>query len=98
MTTGPTDPWASGTAYEVYIGRWSRLVAPAFLDWLGVPAERRWLDVGSGTGALTAAILAFCDPQSVVGIDSSEPFVAHARAAVGDSRARFASAWPPTPV
>jgi trans-aconitate methyltransferase len=84
------DPWASGTAYEGYVGRWSRLVAPEFLDWLAVPALRSWLDVGSGTGVLTEAILARCDPRSVVGIDSSESFVEHARATVVDARARFA--------
>jgi len=25
-----TDAWNSGDAYEPYVGRWSRLVAPAF--------------------------------------------------------------------
>jgi trans-aconitate methyltransferase len=89
MTTDPIDPWTSGNAYESYVGRWSRLVAPEFLEWLGVAPRRRWLDVGVGTGALTAAILARWDPDSVVGIDSSEPFVSHARAAVLDARARF---------
>lgn len=90
MTTPPSDLWASGRAYEAYVGRWSRRVAPVFLDWLDVPAGRRWLDVGSGTGALTESILDRCDPQSVVGIDPSEAFVGHARAAVVDARARFA--------
>jgi len=89
MTTGAIDAWASGSAYEAYIGRWSRLVAPEFLRWLAVPTGRRWLDVGSGTGVLTASILAGCDPRSVVGIDPSEGFVEHARAVVVDARARF---------
>ena len=31
-------------------------VAAAFLDWLAIPPGRSWLDVGCGTGALTAAI------------------------------------------
>ena len=30
--------WASGDAYEPYVGRWSRLVAGPFVDWLDVPA------------------------------------------------------------
>jgi SAM-dependent methyltransferase len=64
-------------------------VAPRFLDWLGIPAQRRWLDVGCGTGALTDAILARCEPRSVVGVDPSEPFVEHARTTVSDVRARF---------
>ncbi len=85
-----TDRWASGEAYERYVGRWSRRVAVEFLDWLAVPPGRRWLDVGSGTGALTEAILARSDPASVVGIDPSEGFIEHARAVVTDPRASFA--------
>jgi len=38
--------WAVGSAYENYVGRWSRRVAVEFLRWLGVPGGRRWLDVG----------------------------------------------------
>lgn len=89
MATGVNDRWASGSSYEGYVGRWSRLVAPQFVDWLAVPPRSRWLDVGCGTGALTDTILARCDPSSVVGVDSSEPFLAHARAAVRDPRATF---------
>ncbi len=89
VTTGGTDRWSSGSGYESYVGRWSRLVAPEFLDWLAIPPRRRWLDVGCGTGALTEAILARCDPRSVVGVDPSEAFVAHARATVVDARASF---------
>ena len=43
------DVWASGDAYEPYVGRWSRLVARKFLDWLSLPEGARWLDVGCGT-------------------------------------------------
>ena len=89
MTAPGSDRWSSGSAYESYIGRWSRLVAPVFLDWLAIPPGRRWLDAGCGTGALTGAILARCEPSSVVGVDPSESFIAHARAAVVDARARF---------
>ena len=71
MTAPGSDSWSSGSAYESYIGRWSRLVAPEFLDWLGIPPRQRWLDMGCGTGALTAAILARCEPRSVVGVDPS---------------------------
>ena len=81
--------WASGDAYEPYVGRWSRLVAREFLDWLAVPREARWLDVGCGTGAVTSTILNQAAPASVVGIDPSTPFVEHARARVVDARASF---------
>jgi trans-aconitate methyltransferase len=89
VTAPGSDRWSSGSAYESYIGRWSRLVAPVFLDWLVIPPGRRWLDAGCGTGALTEAILARCQPSSVVGVDPSEPFVAHARTSVVDARATF---------
>jgi SAM-dependent methyltransferase len=83
------EVWAVGDAYEAYVGRWSRRVAVAFLRWLDVPARQLWLDVGCGTGALTATILAQADPAEVVGVDPSEGFLAEARARIGDARATF---------
>ncbi len=78
-----------GAAYEPYIGRWSRRVAPEFLAWLNVPPGKRWLDVGSGTGALSQTILQTRDPLSVTGVDRSEGFVAYAREQVQDERVEF---------
>jgi SAM-dependent methyltransferase len=83
------EVWAVGDAYEVYVGRWSRRVAEAFLHWLDVPAGRYWLDVGCGTGALTATVLAVADPAQVVGVDTSEGFLANARARIVDTRSTF---------
>lgn len=83
------DAWQAGDRYEIYMGRWSRLVAPRFLDWLAAARGLDWLDVGCGTGALCAAILARCDPRSLVSIDPSEGFIATARATVTDRRAEF---------
>jgi SAM-dependent methyltransferase len=82
--------WASGMAYEPYVGRWSRLVAREFLAWLNLPPGGRWLDVGCGTGALTETILQQAAPSAVVGVDPSEGYVAFARRQVQDARARFA--------
>ena len=84
-----TEAWASGAAYEPYVGRWSRPVAADFLDWLGVAPQRRWLDVGCGTGALTSIILSHCDPVAIIGIDPSPAYVAWAAANIQDGRARF---------
>ena len=83
------DVWAQGAGYERYVGRWSRLVANRFLQWLPVSPGRAWLDVGCGTGALSQRILDCHAPARVVGIDSSEGFAAHARAHVIDPRAEF---------
>jgi SAM-dependent methyltransferase len=81
--------WAVADAYEAYVGRWSRRVAEVFLRGLQVPAGGDWLDVGCGTGALTATVLAAGDPRSVVGVDTSTGFLATARARVGGARSRF---------
>jgi SAM-dependent methyltransferase len=64
-------------------------VAVEFLDWLGVPPRQRWLDVGCGTGALSAAVLERCDPLEVVGVDPSASHVAWSAGHVDDARARF---------
>lgn len=78
------DVWTAGDAYEAYVGRWSRQVAVRFVQWLGVPAGLRWLDVGCGTGALTAAVT----DGHVVGVDPSRGFLAGRSGVVaGDARA-----------
>ena len=83
------DNWANGDMYERYIGRWSRLVAREFLNWLAVPAGSQWLDVGCGTGALSQTILQLAEPAQIKGIDRSEGFVDFAREQVQDSRVWF---------
>jgi SAM-dependent methyltransferase len=83
------EVWNVGEAYEHYVGRWSGHVAEVFVQRLGVPAGRRWLDVGCGTGALTATILRAGDPAEVHGVDPSDGFLAHARRRIDDPRARF---------
>ena len=56
------DAWQAGDSYEFYMGRWSRRIAPLFLDLLALPRELDWLEIGCGTGALSAAILARLRP------------------------------------
>jgi SAM-dependent methyltransferase len=81
--------WASGDAYEPYVGRWSRLVAREFLGWLARQADLAWLDVGCGTGALTRTILDIASPREVRGVDPSEGFIRYAREHVRDRRVTF---------
>lgn len=83
------DQWAAPAAYENYMGRWSRRLAPRFLEMLQAPPGAHWLDVGCGTGALTEAVCAEAEPASVLGCDPSEEYVDYARAHVADPRARF---------
>jgi SAM-dependent methyltransferase len=87
------DQWTAGAAYEAYIGRWSRPVAAAFVDWLAQPDGLRWLDVGCGTGALTGTVLARADPAEVAGVDPAAGFLASAQATITDPRVAFHQAY-----
>jgi trans-aconitate methyltransferase len=92
MPTAAADVWASGDAYEPYVGRWSRLVAREFLAWLAVPPAAAWLDVGCGTGALTSVILAEAAPARVEAVDPALPYVRFAESRVRNPRAVFVNA------
>ncbi len=86
------ETWADGERYEAYVGRWSRRLAPKFLAWTGIPRGSDVLDVGCGTGALSEAAWRL-GARTVLGIDASEGFVAHAAATVarGHPEVRFES-------
>jgi SAM-dependent methyltransferase len=92
MAATTDDKWASGKAYERYMGRWSRKLARPFVEWLGVRPGAQWLEVGCGTGALTATICEVASPAAVVACDPAEPFVGHTRDKVKDPRVTFAVA------
>jgi SAM-dependent methyltransferase len=85
----PTQQATAGEAYEPLTGRWSRLIAPRFLDWIDVSGNGRWLDVGCGTGALIQAILDVESPREVVGVDPSSAYIAYARRQIADQRVRY---------
>jgi ubiquinone/menaquinone biosynthesis C-methylase UbiE len=87
--SGTPESWADGAAFERYVGRWSRLVAPAFIDSPAIPRDCSWLDVGCGTGALSQTILVKASLSAVRGIDRSEPHIASARQHAVDARASF---------
>jgi SAM-dependent methyltransferase len=89
------DTWDDGATYEPYIGRWSRVVAQHFIDWLALPQGAAWLDFGCGTGALSQTILARANPRVVIGCDRSPGFIAYAQSQTSDARARFGLAEPP---
>ena len=83
------DAWNAGDSYDAYMGRWSRQIATIFLDWLDLPKQLDWLEVGCGTGALSESILSKCEPGSLLGIEQSEGFVATAQEHIVDSRTEF---------
>lgn len=49
--------WTSDTAYDKFMGRFSTRLAPVFADFAGVDPGMGALDVGAGTGALTAELV-----------------------------------------
>ena len=75
--------FTDGEAYERLMGRWSRMVAGRFLDWLDAPKNLRWLDVGCGNGAFTEELIARCAPAAVTAIDPSDDQLAYARTRPG---------------
>ncbi len=89
MPAGQPHLWGASEAYERYMGRWSRNVAPIFAEWIEAPTGASWIDIGCGTGILTSAILSRCKPARVVGIDSSQIFLQAAQEQVSDPRVSF---------
>ena len=89
MSTSTPNLWTGGSAYERYMGRWSRKIAPRFASWAIASPGARWIDIGCGTGELTKALLANCAPSRVVGIDSATAFLQVAEAEVRDPRVEF---------
>jgi SAM-dependent methyltransferase len=81
--------WNDAVGYETYVGHWSRAIAPRFVDWLALPSGLRWLDVACGTGALTSAIVGYCDPEKVVGVDTAPSYLESAQNSCRDQRVRF---------
>jgi SAM-dependent methyltransferase len=63
-----------GDAYDDFMGRYSTRLAPLFADFAGVSSGMRVLDVGAGTGALTAELVS--RGASVAAADPSPEFVA----------------------
>jgi SAM-dependent methyltransferase len=81
--------FSEADAYERFMGRWSRQLAPLLVEFAGVRGGERLLDVGSGTGVLAAALAAAAPTARVVGIDPSSSYVAMAQARHGGPLVRF---------
>jgi SAM-dependent methyltransferase len=75
---------ASGPQYFRFMGRWSRELAPPFIEFAGVEPAMRVLDVGCGPGALTAPLAGRLGAERVAAIDPSEPFVTAIRERLSD--------------
>ncbi len=80
------------SAYERYMGRWSRAAGPVFLNWLAAPGGASWLDVGCGTGIFTELILESTSPKSVAAVDPAAAQIEQARRGPAAQRAEFQAA------
>jgi SAM-dependent methyltransferase len=81
--------FANAGAYEQFMGRWSRRVAPLLLDFADISDGCRVLDVGSGTGSLSIEIAARRPHCQILGIEPSEDYVAYAQARIPHPNVQF---------
>ena len=87
--SGQAPIFSEAQAYERFMGRWSRSLAPLLVRFAGVQDGDTVLDVGSGTGALTAAVAKIAPSSRISGIDPAAPYVAFAQSQHGSTRIRF---------
>jgi ubiquinone/menaquinone biosynthesis C-methylase UbiE len=87
----------SGDAYDTFMGRYARVLAPAFADFSGIHAGLTVLDVGCGSGIL-AEELAHRVGEANVGAADPSPLVEACAARLPEADVRAAPAetlpWP----
>jgi len=79
-------------AYGEFMGRYSEPLAALFAAFVEARAGQRALDVGSGPGALTAALAQRLGPQAVAAVDPFASFVSAVRRRLPDVDVRQARA------
>jgi SAM-dependent methyltransferase len=79
-------------AYDSFMGRFSRLLSPQMIELARVQPGQDALDVGCGTGALTALLVERLGADHVAGVDTSKPFVEAMRERFPDVRIELGSA------
>lgn len=80
------------TGYDKLMGRWSRRLAPVFIDFAGLQDGERVLDVGCGTGSLTFELPRAASLNEVAAVDLSPIFVEEARRRNTDDSIRILQA------
>src|SRR5260370_28937327 len=63
--------------YEIFMGRWTSRLAGPFLEFAGISPGQRVLDVGCGTGVITAAVADL--GATGRGLDPAEAYLEFAR-------------------
>jgi cyclopropane fatty-acyl-phospholipid synthase-like methyltransferase len=70
--------FGNAQAYERFMGRWSRQLAPLLVDFAALPDTGHLLDLGSGTGSLAFEVAKRLTRLHVTGIDLSPEYVKYA--------------------
>jgi ubiquinone/menaquinone biosynthesis C-methylase UbiE len=81
--------FTAAESYENQYGRWSKLLASQFVEFVGVKDGESALDVGCGTGSLAFTIASMRRLTKVVGVDPSSAFIDFARSRNSDPRVSF---------
>lgn len=88
----------TGDAYDRFMGRYSRQLAPLMIDFAGIDPTQRVLDVGCGPGALASRLARRVGAERIAAVDPSESFVAACAARVPGADVRRGGAeelpWP----
>jgi SAM-dependent methyltransferase len=71
--------YGDADGYDRYMGGWSALLSPRFLDFAGREGTSEVLDVGCGTGNLLVAVAAEHPGARLTGVDPSAALLAKAR-------------------
>lgn len=80
---------SDGDGYERQMGRWSRRLAPLFVEFAGIDAAQHILDVGCGTGSLAFSLARRPGIARIWGLDLSPVYVAYAKRNCPDARMAF---------
>lgn len=82
----------AAAAYDRAVGRYGPSLAAGLIRFAGVEPGMRALDVGCGTGLLTAALAERLGAENVTGAEPSEPFAEAARSRVPGAEIAVAAA------
>ena len=86
--TSSTFMTGDGYGYERQMGRWSRRLAPLFIDFASI-SDGHVLDVGCGTGSLAFTLSQNPNVRNITAIDFSPIYVEHAKGLNQDPRVQF---------
>lgn len=89
--TNTKEQWDNTQGYDLYVGRWSKLISQDFVEWLNPKANLKWLEIGCGTGALTSIIVDKCSPAYLLAVDKSDSYLAKAKESIDSKNVSFSN-------